>query len=103
VLSCDNVLSFLSMNLARPASSATQLSLIRRRLGSGWALMQAGGQPAKLAGPHPAAWAIAPAGAAFATAAPPAATHASAVLTGSDCLAAFGGHQAPKLPECLGD
>ena len=50
-----------------------------------------------------AAWVIAPAGAAFATAAPPAATHASAVLTGSDCLAAFGGHQAPKLPECLGD
>ena len=50
-----------------------------------------------------AAWAIAPAGAAFATATPPAATHASAVLAGSDCLAAFGGHQAPKLPECLGD
>ena len=50
-----------------------------------------------------AAWAVAPAGAAFATAAPPAAMHASAVLTGSDCLTAFGGHQAPKLPECLGD
>ena len=50
-----------------------------------------------------AAWVIAPAGTAFATATPPAATHASAVLTGSDCLAAFGGHQAPKLPECLGD
>ena len=50
-----------------------------------------------------AAWAIAPAGAAFATATPPAAAHASAMLTGSDCLAAFGGHQAPKLPECLGD
>jgi ferric-dicitrate binding protein FerR (iron transport regulator) len=50
-----------------------------------------------------AAWAIAPASAAFATATPPAATHASAMLTGSDCLAAFGGHQAPKLPECLGD
>ena len=50
-----------------------------------------------------AAWAIAPTGAAFATATPPAATHASAMLAGSDCLAAFGGHQAPKLPDCLGD
>ena len=50
-----------------------------------------------------AAWAIAPAGAAFATATPPAATHASAMLTGSDCLAAFSGHQVPKYPACLGD
>jgi hypothetical protein len=50
-----------------------------------------------------AAWAIAPAGAAFATATPPAAAHAGAMLTGSDCLAAFGGHQAPKFPECLAD
>ena len=41
-LSCDNILSFLSMTLARPASSATQLSLIRRRLCSGRAPMQAG-------------------------------------------------------------
>jgi len=50
-----------------------------------------------------AAWAIAPAGAAFATAAPPTSTHAGAMISGSDCLAAFGGHQAPKYPECLGD
>ena len=50
-----------------------------------------------------AAWAIAPAGAAFATATPPAATHASAMISGSDCLAAFGGHQAPKFPACLAD
>ena len=49
-----------------------------------------------------AALATAPAGTAFA-AAPPAAMHASAMLSGSDCLAAFGGHRAPKLPECLND
>ena len=49
-----------------------------------------------------AAWASA-AVTSFATAAPPAATHASAMLTNPDCLAAFSGHQAPKYPECLGD
>ncbi len=42
-LSRDNVLSFLSMNLARLASSATQLSPIRRQFSSACALMQAGG------------------------------------------------------------
>jgi hypothetical protein len=50
-----------------------------------------------------AAWASAPAVTSFATAAPPAATHASAMLANPDCLAAFSGHQAPKYPECLGD
>ena len=52
-MSRDNVLSFLSMNLARLASSATQLSPIRRQLSSACALMQAGGQPGKLAGLQP--------------------------------------------------
>ena len=50
-----------------------------------------------------AAWASASAVTSFATAAPPAATHASAMLANPDCLAAFSGHQAPKYPECLGD
>ena len=49
------------------------------------------------------ALATASAGPALATAAPPVSTHASAMFAGSDCLAAFGGHQAPKYPECLGD
>lgn len=49
------------------------------------------------------AWASASAVTSFATAAPPAAMHASAMLTNPDCLAAFGGHQAPKYPACLGD
>ncbi len=44
IVSRDKVLSFLSMNLARLASSATQLSPIRRQLSSAFALMQAGGQ-----------------------------------------------------------
>lgn len=48
-----NVLSFLSLNLARLASSATQLSPIRRQLSSACGLMQAGGQPGKLAGLQP--------------------------------------------------
>jgi len=48
-----NVLSFLSLNLARLASSATQLFPIRRQLSSACALMQAGGQPGKLAGLQP--------------------------------------------------
>jgi hypothetical protein len=41
--------------------------------------------------------------ASFATAAPPAAAHVSAMISGPDCLAVFSGHQAPKYPECLGD
>jgi hypothetical protein len=52
-MSRANVLSFLSLNLARLASSATQLSSIRRQLSSACALMQAGGQPGKLAGLQP--------------------------------------------------
>jgi hypothetical protein len=52
-MSRDNVLSFLSMNLARLASSATQLSPIRRQLSSVCALMQAEAPTGKLAGLQP--------------------------------------------------
>jgi hypothetical protein len=52
-VSRDNVLSFLPMNLARLASSATQPSPIRRQLSSACALMQAGGRPGTLAGLQP--------------------------------------------------
>ncbi len=52
-MSSDNEHSFLSMKIARLASSATQLSPIRRQLSSACALMQAGGQPGKLAGLQP--------------------------------------------------
>jgi hypothetical protein len=49
------------------------------------------------------ALAVAPAAVAFAAGTPPATVHASAMISGPDCLAAFSGHQAPKYPECLGD
>jgi hypothetical protein len=52
-MSRANVLSFLSLNLARLASSAPQLSPIRHQLSSACALVQAGGQPGKLAGLQP--------------------------------------------------
>ena len=48
------------------------------------------------------ALATAPMVASSATAAPPAA-HVSAMISGPDCLAPLGGHQAPKFPSCLGD
>ena len=59
-----------------------------------------------LAGAAPlaaAALATAPMAASSAAAAPPAAAHVSAMISGPDCLAPLGGHQAPKLPACLGD
>ena len=49
-----------------------------------------------------AALATAPMVASSATAPPPAA-HVSAMISGPDCPAPLGGHQAPKLPSCLGD
>ena len=58
-----------------------------------------------LAGAAPlaaAALAAAPMAASSAAAAPPAA-HVTAMISGPDCLAPLGGHQAPKLPACLGD
>lgn len=49
------------------------------------------------------ALATAPVAVAFAATAPPTAAHATAMLTGSDCLVGLSGQQAPKYPACLGD